>query len=303
MANATLCEQFSYNKLPQASEAMSGTIIPGSSRTFRDAALSYTTYGGEQRYLDKILPFIGDRPLGSIVPFDIRQLAELLYPDAGNATRNRQVITPVRAVMHHAYDRGWAPLVRLRNLKAEAPLRKKAATPAWLHAFTRQCEKDCLPHLAALVLFMSQTAARVSEAIAVTWSDLDLTMRKAILRKTKTGTNSVRFLTDQLVDRLHHMKGEASSDDRVFRYTSRFSVNERIKAVCLRAGISYKPSHTCGRHAFANNAMDLGLDIKSTMVAGDWKSPTVFLGTYVNPRNSGRVVADRFNLYQYNNEL
>lgn len=81
------------------------------------------------------MPLIGDRPLASIVPFDFRQLAELLYPDAGNATRNRQVITPVGAVMHHAHDRGWAPLVRLRNLKAEAPLHRKAATPAWLHAF------------------------------------------------------------------------------------------------------------------------------------------------------------------------
>ena len=269
----------------------------------RDAVNSYLAHGGESRYVDRITAIIGDRPLGSIVPFDISELASHLYPDASNATRNRQVITPVRAVMHHAYDRGWAPLVRLRNLKAELPARKKAASPAWLHAFTRQCEHDGLPHLAALVLFMSQTGARVSEAIRLTWEHVDLVRRTALLTKTKTGSNSTRFLTDQLVDRLHRLNRQSAPQDRVFRYTSRFSVNERIKAVCDRAGISYKPSHTCGRHAFANNSLDLGLDIKSTMDAGDWKSPTVFLGTYVNPRNSGRVVADRLNLYQYTSEL
>lgn len=223
MAKATLCTQIDYDKLPAA--PLSGTIIPGSTRTFRDAVNSYLTHGGESRYLDKITAIIGDRPLSSIVPFDVRELATHLYPDASNATRNRQVITPVRAVMHHAYDRGWAPLVRLRNLKTDAPVRKKAASPAWLHAFTRQCEQDDLPHLAALVLFMSQTGARVSEAIRLTWEHVDLVRRTALLTKTKTGSNSTRFLTDQLVDRLHRLNRQSAPQDRVFRYTSRLKLD------------------------------------------------------------------------------
>ena len=81
-------------------------------------------------------------------------------------------------------------------------------------------------------------------------------------------------------------------------------MNGRIRAVCSRAEISYKSSHACGRHSFATNAMDNGIDIKSTMQAGDWRSVEVFLGTYVHPRqNAGRVVADRFNAYQYDVEL
>lgn len=272
-------------------------------RTFAETAASYIEHGGDRKYLDKILPHLGGTPLAEIFPFDIRELAKALYPTQTNATRNRCVITPVRAVCYHGYDRGWGPISRIRNFKEDRPKRKKAASQAWLHAFVRQCVKDGIPHVAALVMFMSQTGARVSEAIALRWKDVDLTNRTALLVKTKTERNSTRWLTDQLVSRLHKLEKDAAPDDRVFRYTSRHAVNERIEAVCKRAEISYKPSHTCGRHAFANNTLALGIDIKSIMDAGGWRSVAVFLGTYANPRNAGRVVADRHNLYQFDNEL
>jgi integrase len=172
-----------------------------------------------------------------------------------------------------------------------------------MQVFIRQCERDGLHHLAALVLFMSQTGARISEAIRVEWRDVDLNGRTAILLKTKTTTNSVRHLTDEMVSRMRFLSAAKSPDDRVFRYTSRHSVNERIIAVCLRAGISYKSPMMCGRHAFATNAISSGVDIKTAMEAGDWKSSTVFLETYVHTRNAGRTVADRFNLLSFDADL
>lgn len=272
-------------------------------RTFAEAATSYIENGGQAQYLPRIVERIGDKALTEIFPFDIKQLAGHLYPAHQNSTRNRCVITPVRAVIYHAYDRGWGPTIRLRNLKEDPPKRKKAASQAWLHAFVRQCAKDGLPHLAAIVMFMSQTGARVSEAVALRWNEIDLINRTALLLKTKTGANSMRFLTDQLISRLYELGRNAPADARVFRYRNRHAVNERIGAVCQRAGITYKPSHTCGRHAFANIALSMGIDIKSTMDAGGWRSIAVFLGTYVNPRNAGRVVAERFNVYQYDADL
>lgn len=272
-------------------------------RTFAEAAASYIKHGGDGRYMTKILDRIGNMPLDAIFPFDIRELAKELYPTQTNATRNRCVITPVRATCYHAYDRGWGPVVRIRNFKEERPKRKKAASQAWLHAFVRQCAEDGLPHVAALVMFMSQTGARVSEAISLRWKDVDLVSRTALLVKTKTDRNSTRYMTDQLVARLYQLTDFAEPDARVFRYKCRHSVNERIQAVCKRAGLTYKPPHTCGRHAFANNTLAMGIDIKSIMDAGGWRSAAVFLGTYANPRNAGRVVADRHNLYLFENEL
>lgn len=277
---------------------------PGpSSCTFSEASASYLENGGDGRYLPPIIQQLGARALTSIFPFDVKKLALDLYPAQQNATRNRCVITPVRAVFYHAYDRGWGPAIRLRNLKEETPKRKKAASQAWLHAFVRQCAKDGLHHLAALVLFMSQTGARISEALELRWSEVDLINRTALLLKTKTGRNSTRFLTDQMISRLYALQEGMKPGDRVFRYKNRHSVNERIAAVCQRAQIVYKPTHTCGRHAFANIALSMGVDVKSAMDAGGWKSTAVFLGTYANPRNAGRVVAERLNVYQYDADL
>lgn len=273
------------------------------SRTFAVAADSYMQHGGSERFIPAIVEYFGEQMLSQIFPFDIKQMAIALYPSHSAATRNRQAITPARAVFSHAYERGWGPLLRIRNFKEDPPARKKAASQAWLHAFVRQSDQDGLPHLSALVMFMSQTAARVSEAINLRWSEVDILSRTALLLKTKTSVNSVRMMTDQMIARLYTMQVGRQPQDRVFRYTSRHSVNERIKAVCQRAEIPYKPSHTCGRHAFANNTLALGVDVKSAMDAGGWKSPSIFLGTYVNPRNAGRLVAERLNIYQYDSDL
>jgi len=75
-------------------------------KTFVEAAESYMQHGGDKKYLPKIVPIIGSTPLNQIFPFDIRELAKELFPAHSNGTRNRCVITPVRAVCYHAYDRG-----------------------------------------------------------------------------------------------------------------------------------------------------------------------------------------------------
>ncbi|MGV1867246.1 MULTISPECIES: tyrosine-type recombinase/integrase [unclassified Rhizobium] len=265
-------------------------------KTFIDAANSYIEHGGEQRYLDKIVDILGPRPLASIFPFDVTQMAKALFPDTTNATRNRQALTPVRAVINHGYDRGWCNLIRLRNFKEDRAKPKVPASGVWLQLFVRQCDKDNLPHVAALVLFMATTGARVSEAVALGWAQVDMHARTALLIKTKTEKNSTRHMTDEVVGRMHALFQSNHKSGRVFRFTCRYSVNERIEAVCLRAGISYKSSHACGRHTFATTAIDMGLDIPTAMAAGGWKSAAVFLGTYVHPRrNAGRMTADLFN--------
>ncbi len=262
---------------------------------FRTAAESYIQHGGEARYLAPICAYFGDTPIEQLTPFDFKQMALAILPSHSGATRNRQALTPAKAVMFHAYERGWAPLMRISAFKAEPPKRKSPASTVWLQLFVRQCDGDGLDHLAALVLFMSQTGARVSEAVRLCWPEVDFPGRRVVLLKTKTGKNSMRFLTDALVQRLRILAANALPGDRVFRYTSRYSVNERIAAVCARAGISYKSSHACGRHSFATNAMIMGIDIATAMQAGDWRSSRVFIETYVHTPNAGRNLADRFN--------
>lgn len=273
-------------------------------KTFREAAESFVKHGGDGRHLPRVIAHLGEQMLTDIVPFDIEEMALALYPDQKNSTKNRQAMAPALAVMRHGYSRGWCGYIRIKRFKEERPKRKVPATPAWLHAFTRQCRKDDLDHLGALVLFMATTAARVTEAINVRWRDINLAKRTVILRKTKTGENSSRGLTDEVATRLAALRGAADIDERVFGYTNRQAVNSRIGAVCKRAEISYKSSHACGRHTFATSAIDMGIDIRTTMDAGDWRSSAVFLETYVHSReNAARIVADQFGRYQFDADL
>jgi len=268
--------------------------------TFRHAAQSYIEHGGEARYLKPIVAHFGDRPLRSIFPFDVCKMATELMPNGSAATINRQALTPARAVIMHGYDRGWCDLIRIRSFRQDKPKPRQPASPVWLHVFMRQCDRDRLPHLAALVLFMAHTGARISEAVALHWPEVDLIARTAMLLKTKTETNSVRHLTDDLVARLRQLERDADLDEPVFRYRSRHSVSERIAAVCMRAEIPYKSPHVCGRHTFATMAIDAGIDVRTAMDAGGWRSSTVFLETYVHSRRvAGRMVADRLNAISF----
>ena len=273
-------------------------------KTFAEAAASHIEHGGEARYLPRIVAHFGNRPLAEIHPFDIKQMAAALYPGRSNATLNRQALAPARAVMIHAYERGWCGFMRLRRLKEDSPKRREPASPAWLHTFARQCMLENRPHLAAMVLFMATTGARVTEAANLRWRDVDLSRRSAILRKTKTDSNSPRTLTREVAERLAALRPGTKPGDRVFGLAHRQSVNNRIRAVCANAGISYKPSHTCGRHSFANNTLGIGLDIRSVMHAGGWKSLPIFLGVYVRPHpNAGSIVAERLNEYEFRTDI
>lgn len=269
--------------------------------TFAQAAEHYLRSGGEARYLHPIIAYFGDTPVKAIFPAHIKAMAEAIYPNHKGSTKNRQAVTPARAVLLHAYDHGWCQMIRVRRFKTEKPNRPKAASSLWLHDFIRQANKDGLPHVAAIVLFMATTGARVSEAIALEWPQVDLTARTALLLKTKTSTNSLRHLTDELAGMMRDLQAERHPSPRVFRYTSRHSVNERIKAICDRAGIEYKAPHTCGRRTFATRAIRLGMDVSTAMTAGGWQSSSVFLEIYVQARaNAGRIVADRFTLDSLN---
>lgn len=262
--------------------------------TFQEAAESYVNHGGEARYLARLMRHFGPQDVAAITPLAVRSAAIELYPDALPSTRNRHAITPARAVLYHAHERGWRMPARIRLFPAPKTRKTVPAGRRWLETFIDQCDADELPHLAALVLFMNLTGSRVSEAVALLGEHVDLRQRTSVLVKTKTDVMSLRYLPDHLVERIRELG--LTEGERVFRYRCRFSVNERIKAVCARAGLAYKSSHTVGRHAFATNALNAGVGVRVAMDAGGWKSSNIFLETYCHSLDAGRVVAAQFDL-------
>lgn len=262
-------------------------------RLFEEAAASYMEQGGEGRFLAPIIKEFKGRSIGSIKPAEIRSIAIKLYPNGAASTRNRQAIIPARAVVNHAHDLGWCGPLKVKMFDVPKSNKHKPVDRKWLDAFLAQADKDKLWHLSALVLFMNQTAARVSEAVFLLGEHVDLSERVAVLAKTKTDEWSPRYLTAELVARMAGLGIEQGKP--VFSYTDPKAVNRRIAAVCKRAKIEKRTTHSAGRHSFGTNAMAVpGADIKAAMDAGGWKSAKLFLETYVHSKDAGRTLAEKF---------
>ena len=104
-------EQGSY--LPAAMGSVDAPI------TFLAAAVAYMKSGGERPFLKPIIEHTGpyairDRTIEKITQLDLDNLAAALYPTGTPQTRNRQVFTPIAAVLHAAgierkfkRPRGW----------------------------------------------------------------------------------------------------------------------------------------------------------------------------------------------------
>jgi integrase len=261
-------------------------------RTFEEAALDFMEQGGERRFLPRIIKHFKGRAVGSIKPGEVRQMALALYPTAAPRTRNRQAIAPARAVINHAHDLGWCGQIKVKQFETTKSVKHKPVDRKWLDKFMAEADRRKLPHLSALVLFMNQTGTRVSEAIRVLGMHVDLAERIVVLERTKTEEWVSRHLTTELVLRISALG--AKPKDRVFSYTDPKAVTRRMKAVCVKAGIEVRTTHSAGRHSFGTNAMNAGARVKDVMEAGGWKSARLFMETYVHSTEGGKNVAAIF---------
>nr|WP_278376698.1 tyrosine-type recombinase/integrase [Brucella anthropi] len=249
--------------------------------------------GGEARFLAPIIKHFKGRAIGTIKPAELRSMALAVFPTTAPSTRNRQAIIPARAVINHAHDLGWCGPIKVKMFDVPKSNKHKPVDRKWLDAFLAQADKDKLFHLSGIVLFMNQTGARVSEAVNLLGQHVDLGKRIAVLEKTKTDEWSVRHLTSELVTRMAALGLEEGKP--VFSYTDPKAVNRRIAAVCKRAEIEKRSTHSAGRHSFGTNAMAVpDADIKAAMDAGGWKSAKLFLETYVHSHEAGKSLAEKF---------
>lgn len=129
--------------------------------TFAAAALTYMESGGQARYLTRILRHFGpDTLLEDIDNATVNTAASALYPDAAPATINRQLITPISAVVNMAAEND---LTRYRKFKRRKtpPGRTRWLTPEEVEALIAAAD----PHLVPILYALIGTGARVSEIL------------------------------------------------------------------------------------------------------------------------------------------
>lgn len=249
--------------------------------TFAQAVILYVDAGKSSRFLTPVLAHFKDAPIKDIKPGSIRQAAVTLYPNAGPATRNRQVISPAQAVINHAAEAGLCQPIRVKRFTVQKTEKQHATLP-WVESFSSAAN----PSIAALAWFMFLTGARISSALKLTWADVELTSGTALLRKPK-GQDDVRVhLPPMLVAMLANLEGDKAGWQKVFGYRSRNSVTRAWDAAIRAAGICRITPHGC-RHGFATGLLREGVDPITVAHLGHWKSPRHVFETY------GHALKDR----------
>lgn len=252
---------------------------PGAHVTFAQATTDYLDAGKPERFLLKLADHFKDTLMRDIGAGQIKAAALKLYPDAKGATRNRQVIAPMLAIINHAAELGWCIPVKVKRFPND-PKVKTPATRAWVEAFAAQADADNLHHLAALCLFMFATAARSGEACRMVWDDVDLSARTAKLSGNKpTPWTRTAHLPPQIVAALANLGGNRCPDDLVFGYAAPGSMKHTWDNVIARAGIDRLTPHCC-RHGFATSMLHAGIDPVTIAKRGGWKDAAIVVRTY-----------------------
>ena len=234
--------------------------------TFEEAVSLYLAIGGEDRFVWKLKKHFAGWRCTDIDQRVVNSAARVLYPGAAKATLNRQVITPMSAILKAA---GFATPFR----RYKTPPKPPRACPNinWFNKVLPHCS----PGLAAIIIFQATTGARVSEAVRLKHEHLDLRAGRAELTRTKTKPRSVT-LSPNLVAAIANL----DDGDPVFGFRDRFALYRALKIACKKAVARYYSSHEFGRHYLARALLRNGYSLKFVQEAGGWASITIVADTY-----------------------
>jgi integrase len=206
-------EAEAYLKKAQRELAEDRLRMP-SDPTFASATMKYLRDNPGARFIDKLLEEVGDTPLKLIDQDFIDDLAHKLYPDASPATRNRQVFTPVIAIMRSA---GISKLIR-RPKGAQGEARTAWLWPEDAGKLAKAAH-GVHPELAILIVLILSTGARLSEALGLRCTDIRITEKHAFVPKTKNGQPRSLYLPPAAIDALlQHPRG-LKRDGKLFPWS------------------------------------------------------------------------------------
>lgn len=254
----------------------------GENLTFADAAEQYLLNGNGGRFLPPILERIGLRLCTDIDQSVMTELSLALYPAAKASTLNRQLFTPVCAVLNFV---GLRPL--LRRPKGHDKLRTidKSELPddEWFHAV--------LPYLTpakrAVMLLCTLHGCRIGETLERTPDDLDQKRWTLSVPDSKNGTPFQIQLSEPVIEEIRAMLAAWRIEDQkrqargkpprrrrwLFGTANRSNFARDLAKACDKAGVPVFSSHMLGRHSFATRILsEEGKSLAFLKSAGRWKS-------------------------------
>lgn len=235
--------------------------------TFGEAAEAYIDAGGEQRFLTTLVAHFKDMPLPSIDQKAIDRAAAALYPDAGPATRVRQVYGPMAAILNKAAKLRMTGATLIRLDKPDVPV-VPVLRATWEHS--EKLMAACDDRLKAWILVSSGTGLRASEMTRQRRPDYAVRPGWVAIGRTKNGEPALVPLTEAAQQAAAAIM-PADDETPVFGYWTVQGVNAALRRAAKRAGLPHLSTHKIGRHTFAGRILDAEYGIKTLKEAGRWK--------------------------------
>ena len=191
-----------------------GEFAVAGEATFLTASVAYMKGGGDRRPIKRLLEYFGEKPLGLIDQAAIEEASTALFPTHSSATRNREVFTPVSAILKHAG----------REFKVKRPKGSRGrVVTRWLwpeQAFRIfEAARQLNLEFSILLQLLCYCGPRLGEGLSIRCDDVRLSESFAYIGHTKNGEPRPIFLPPNLVAALaNHPRGLNRPGERVFRF-------------------------------------------------------------------------------------
>lgn len=217
-----------------------------------------------------VVEHFGARPLRKIDQAAIDLAAAAIYPNASPATRNRQVYTPISAVL----KRAGTPLELKRPKGAQGNAVKGWLWPEQAGRLFEEAHKIDA-EFGALLILLCYTGLRLSEALNLTWNDVRLADGYAFVPDTKNNEPRAVFLPPVAVAALGNRAGDGNGNrGRVFRFRKSGHLYQLLRASAARAGVDLpeRSAFHIFRHTYGTwMRRYAGLDARGLVATGAWK--------------------------------
>jgi len=254
---------------------------PGKVVAFEYAANAYMAFRkprrDDQRWVERLVAFMGSRPVSDIKNDDIRQAADALCPHVQNETKVRYVYTPCSAILHYAAEQDWCPYRRVRRPSFSRLSKRSPASDDTMRLLLANTSD--FQHL--LMAWLYETGQRITDSLRLLRNDVDLTAGVVRVSSSKTQDKGEIGISPELVAMLANAPQLASG--KIFPWGDRHNVYRWLKPLCKRLGVSYTPHQS--RHAMATDLRALGYDMRAIAERGLWRDERS-AGRYVHHRST-----------------
>ena len=242
--------------------------------TFTDAITEYRQFANprpaEMAFIEKLEKYFKGWPVAGVTHADIARAANDLYPGRANATKNRQVYTPMGAILHYASEIGMRDYLVVRKLPQTKPARRRPATGT-IDKLLKNT--DGYQHL--FLSFIYYQGWRISETLHLRWNEtghdsfIDLSSKVFVFYIPKADAWKVLPIHDRVFILLVSLPANERRG-KVFPWACRSSVYSWLNPLCDKLKVKFTPHQA--RHEWATVRNEDQCTAADMVSANTWTS-------------------------------